>query len=193
MEAKDTGLNGAFVQMGTPALDSPFSIDRGVELQGADMRDSGLGDGQAERIGWLPRGVMGSSNSWRGLGAALGMCLPGGVQVSATVGRLEFEQDGKRGVVVKAGPPRSPKGVYPLRLGRWFEGEIFPYFVNIACCQGIKDGWKECMESCAVTRRFLPSHLTGGKVIKTTSLSLCSDKLSAILSQKRNMIRMVFL
>jgi len=41
--------------------------------------------------------------------------------------------------------------------------------------------WKECMESCAVTRRFLRYHTTGGKVIMEASLSLLSDKLNKIL------------
>lgn len=79
---------------------------------------------------------------------------------------------------------RNPKGIYPLRLGRWFENENFVYSVNIICYQGVKERMepKECMKSCVVTRIFLPHPITEGKAIMDNLTSPPSDKLEAILS-----------
>jgi len=47
--------------------------------------------------------------------------------------------------VFRWGLGRNPKGIYPFRLGRWFESENFVYFVNIICISRSegKDGTKE--------------------------------------------------
>ena len=88
---------------------------------------------------------------------SLSICLPPSISGS------EFERDGKREVVVRGGLSEKLLGEYPLRLGRLFGGEFFLTFVNIISYQGMKERWKECMESCAVTRSLLPNDLTGDK------------------------------
>jgi len=54
------------------------------------------------------------------------------------------------------------------------------------------EGCEECIESCAVTRRFPCYHMTSGKVIMDSHLPLHSDKLKEILSQKCNTTRTAF-
>ena len=46
------------------------------------------------------------------------------------------------------------------------------------------EGWKEYMQSCAVTRLFLRYEMTGDRVIMGDLTSLHSGDLNRILSQK---------
>ena len=44
--------------------------------------------------------------------------------LAATIGRFEFERDGKREVLLRRGSPRNPGGIYQFLLRRWLGGEF---------------------------------------------------------------------
>jgi len=118
--AEDTTLNGTFVPKGTSIVLSPFAINRSVALWGADAEEfrperwAGKEDGAAaveSNYGFLtflagPRGCIGNV-----FAKVEFKCL-----LAVTIGRFEFEQDGKRELVVKAGITAKPLGGIPVAV-----------------------------------------------------------------------------
>ena len=140
-----------------------------VALWGADVGE--LRGGQAEKMRRPLSGViMGFSNSWWGLGAVQGMCIPTcilSVRLLLRLAGSSLSGIGRGRWWLKQGSRRNTSGIYPFRLRGWFGGEPFAYFVNILCyremTEGSKDGrngWNH-MRSLDV---FCPI-MTSGKII----------------------------
>jgi len=118
--AEDTTVNGTFVPKGTSVVLSPFAINRSVALWGADAEEfkperwAGKEDGAAaveSNYGFLtflagPRGCIGNV-----FAKVEFKCL-----LAVTIGRFEFEQDGKRELVVKTGVTAKPRGGMPVSV-----------------------------------------------------------------------------
>ena len=64
----------------------------------------------------------------------------------------------RRGRELLGRVPWETPGAHPLRL----TGEFFVSFSKIIRYPGMEERWKECMESCAVTRHFLLYYIPGG-------------------------------
>ncbi|RPA96817.1 cytochrome P450 [Choiromyces venosus 120613-1] len=118
--AEDTSLNGVFVPKGSYVVLSPFAINHSVALWGADAEEfrperwAGGEDGTAaveSNYGFLtflagPRGCIGNV-----FAKVEFKCL-----LAATIGKFEFEQDGKREIVVKGGITAKPQGGLPVTV-----------------------------------------------------------------------------
>jgi len=99
---------------------SPFAINRSVVLWGANAEEfkPELWTGRADEAAATESYYMfltfwaGPRGSIRNVFAdAEFKCFLG-----PTIGRFEFEPDGRREVIVKAGPKMKPRGICPLRL-----------------------------------------------------------------------------
>jgi len=118
--AEDTSLNGVFVPKGTSIVISPFAMNRSAALWGADAEEFrperwACGeDGTAtveSNYGFLtflagPRGCIGNV-----FAKVEFKCL-----LAAAIGKFEFEQDGKRELVVKGSITAKPRGGMPVTV-----------------------------------------------------------------------------
>ncbi|KAG0133876.1 cytochrome P450 [Tuber indicum] len=118
--AEDTSLNGVFVPKGTSIVISPYAMNRSAALWGADAEEFrperwACGeDGTAtveSNYGFLtflagPRGCIGNV-----FAKVEFKCL-----LAAAIGKFEFEQDGKRELVVKGSITAKPRGGMPVTV-----------------------------------------------------------------------------